>query len=195
MTGFDPDGRILEWGKNDMNRIKRLEEGIRLLQSKISNVKGRRQLRMVMAKRKLHQRIKNLIHDCHCKLAHALCKEYRLILLPEFETQRMVQKKKRCIGKSIARSMLTWSHYEFRERIKRKALEMGSEVIIVCERYTTKTCSRCGIKNDIGADKTYRCDECDLVMDRDENAAKNIFLKWCCCELLRKRCRLEPSSS
>jgi putative transposase len=39
---------------------------------------------------------------------------------------------------------------------------------------TTKTCSCCGNKKEVGKDKIYKCSKCGLEADRDINAAKNI---------------------
>lgn len=61
--------------------------------------------------RKVRERIKNLVDDCHRKAIQWLCSNYHLILLPSYETSKMVQKEKRCIGKKTARSMYTWCHY------------------------------------------------------------------------------------
>ena len=49
----------------------------------------------------------------------------------------------------------------------------------VNEAYTSKTCSCCGnIQWNLGGAKLYKCSQCKAVMDhRDDNGAKNIFLK------------------
>ena len=45
------------------------------------------------------------------------------------------------------------------------------------ERYTTKGCCGCGRLNDPGSSKRYKCKFCGLEANREENAARNIFLK------------------
>ncbi len=180
MTGYDPEGRLLEWGKSDMCRISRLEHFIGELETKIAKEVGRRKRRMIKAKTRMYERIKNLIHDCHCKLAHSLCKEYEVILLPEFETSRLAQKKEQIIGDDATHSLQTWSHFNFRERLLHKSILMRSRVITVPEDFTTQTCSRCGLLNEVGNKKTFECIGCKLVAGRDFNAAKNILLRACC---------------
>jgi len=56
-----------------------------------------------------------------------------------------------------------------------KAEEAGGQVKLVNPRYTSQDCSGCGerIPKTL-ADRTHICPKCGLVMDRDENAAKNI---------------------
>ena len=44
------------------------------------------------------------------------------------------------------------------------------------ESFTSKTCSSCGSRYNIGSSKTYNCSNCKTTMDRDINAAKNIFI-------------------
>jgi len=58
-------------------------------------------------------------------------------------------------------------------------LKQNLETLISVDRYeaTTKTCSNCGSrKEDITlSDRTYRCEKCGLVIDRDLNSAINIL--------------------
>jgi putative transposase len=54
---------------------------------------------------------------------------------------------------------------------------------IVTEEYTSKTCTKCGnIKYDLYGAETYRCSngECNLILDRDINGARNIYIKNIC---------------
>jgi len=194
MTGYDPDGYTHEWGVNDIKRIRRLEKYKFKLQSHISKLKGRRKRQTNKALLRMNRRIKHLIEDCHKKLAHALCLTYHTILIPEFQTSKMVFKKKRRLNKESTRHMITWSHYAFRERLKTKAKLMNAQVIIVNEDYTSKTCSRCGNLTNIGNKKHYNCKECGLSIDRDLNAAKNIYIR-AHTEYLRMRCQLGPALS
>ncbi|CAG8833314.1 26403_t:CDS:1, partial [Gigaspora margarita] len=54
----------------------------------------------------------------------------------------------------------------------------GRRLIICTEEYTSKTCGHCEyIKNNLGGNKKFKCDECGLIIDRDVNGARNILLK------------------
>ena len=54
----------------------------------------------------------------------------------------------------------------------------NKEVHEVEEHWTSKTCTVCGnIKFKLGAARVYNCEKCNLTLDRDLNASRNIFLK------------------
>jgi len=66
---------------------------------------------------------------------------------------------------------------ELRRQIEYKAQWYGVNVIVVGRFWpSSKTCSRCGcVKANLTlADRTYTCDYCGLVIDRDLNAALNL---------------------
>jgi len=131
---------------------------------------------------RLRQRIRNLVDEVHKKVTLDLVRRFDTIVIPSFETSQMAVKvrpdgRRRCIRRKTVRSMLTWGHYRFRERLVQKALEHGKEVVVCEERYTSKGCGGCGRLNNPGSSKSYKCEFCGLQADRDENAARNIFLK------------------
>src|SRR5215472_8757513 len=90
--------------------------------------------------------------------------------------------------KALHRSVYNdWGLYQFVQMLTYKCLLAGKELVLLDERDTSKTCSGCGHKQDMPLWKrTYRCSNpaCRLVMDRDENSARNI--------LKRYLARLEP---
>lgn len=70
------------------------------------------------------------------------------------------------------------THPKFLARLKNKADECGTNIIIVDEKYTSKTCSSCGhVKTKRFTSKEYRCEKCLLKIDRDRNGAINILKK------------------
>lgn len=79
------------------------------------------------------------------------------------------------------RSFNILKHYKFKKRFKSYINEIpNSQLYIVNEGYTSKTCSSCGILNyELQGNKIFSCvnEECKLVIDRDVNGARNIFLK------------------
>ena len=132
---------------------------------------------------RIRQRVRNLVDEVHKKVALDLTSRFDTILIPDFKTKQMAQRKDRednrprTIRSKTARAMLTWAHYRFRTRLQHKALEMGAEVATITEEYTSKTCGCCGFINKKFSSKTFCCSECGATADRDAHAARNIFLK------------------
>jgi len=184
MTGFEANGNSCEWGKNDISRIHRLCYHYDQLMSRIAKSNGhhlkRNRFRMKRASRRMQVRIRNLVDCVHQRLIKWLCENYRVILLPKFETSKMTRRSTRKINGKTARSMLTWSHYRFRQRLISTAREYPwVNLILVDEDYTSKTCGGCGfLHTKLGGQKTFRCPSCAMTMDRDLNGARNIMLKF-----------------
>jgi putative transposase len=196
LTGFDGE-RFIDIGNNDIAKIYRLCRYIDGLISQKSKLKGRsnkRQRQKTQAKiDSLFIRVRNLIDECHRKVAKWLTSEYRLIFLPTFETSQMVAKtgnKKRKINSKTVRQMLRWSHFRFKQTLKFQALKRGATVVDVTEEYTSKTCTKCGhIHVKLGSSKKFKCPKCGHKLPRDWNGALGIFLK-----ALRDIAGIEPDS-
>lgn len=185
MTGYDADGRTAEWGAGAMRHITALCEVLDDLQSRWSqaHVRARKRYRLRKAARRVRLRIRNTIDDLHRRLAKWLCESYRVVLLPVFETSRMVRKGyRRRLASKTARAMCTLSHYRFRERLLAKAREYPDcRVVLTEEPYTSKTCGACGwLHQKLGGAKEFRCGRvgCGAVFDRDLNGARNILLRY-----------------
>ena len=70
-----------------------------------------------------------------------------------------------------------YSFYSFRQKLEWKCSLYNKKIFIVDESYTSKTCGRCGVLNDVKGNETYTCGSCGLVCDRDVSGARNIFIK------------------
>lgn len=129
---------------------------------------------------KLWKKIKNTRLHMHYTTCNFLLDNFKHILLPKFETSKMVKKENRSIGTKTAKDMLTWGHYEFQQRLIWKSQRRGyiNNIWIVSEAHTTITCGRCGIMNyNVGGNEIFCCNKCNLVIDRDINAARNILMR------------------
>lgn len=175
---YDADGQGIEWGKQDMTEIMVLCRHADGIQSKISKKRATWELRM--AYHRALRRIKDKIKEVHRKLALFLCENYRCILIPKFEVSRMVNRRNRKLKSKTVRQMATWSHYSFREALKTKSeLFPWVKIVEVDEAYTSKTCGHCGVLNQkLGSSKTFNCNHCGNISDRDLHAARNILLRY-----------------
>lgn len=82
--------------------------------------------------------------------------------------------KNRKLSKSI--SDASWT--QFLEWVERYGMLYKRPVIAVPPQYTSQDCSSCGtrVKKTLSV-RTHVCPKCNLVIDRDENAALNILVK------------------
>ncbi|MEM0173780.1 MAG: transposase, partial [Sulfolobaceae archaeon] len=63
--------------------------------------------------------------------------------------------------------------------VEYKSAWNGYETVFVDAYGTSKTCSRCGYYNkDLRGASVFKCPNCGLVIDRQKNAAKNIWNKF-----------------
>jgi transposase len=187
------------------DKIKRyqkiLSKGINRKEVKI---KHNKQLKTKI--KKLYKKSKNIVTELHNQSANYLCKNYDKILIPKFETQKMISNKqtfkkhkldfintgqtkeekrmkakeftKRCrLNKSVKYVLNNLSHYTFRQHLLDKSKEYGCQCIIVTEDYTSCVCSTCGHISDIYEDRIKYCEFCKNTCDRDYNGAKNILIK------------------
>jgi len=182
VTCYDPSTEIYtEWGKGDMGRIYRLCHYYDDLQSRRTQVRTRRnRCRMKRAGLRILRKVRNLVDDLHKKCVKWLCENFRVVLLPLFETSKMIRRGQRRLNSKTARAISTWSHYRFRQRLLDKAREYPwCKIVLVTEEYTSKTCGGCGyVNHKLGGAKVYWCPRCRVHMDRDFNGARNIFLKY-----------------
>ena len=179
-TVFDANGAIVEVGAKDLARIYRLCRHADRIQSKRDKTHGKKRYKLQRAYLRIFRRIRNMVSEIHKKLTNFLVLNYNVILLPAFETSKMVTKNgNRKLRSKTVRSMLTWSHYSFKQRLLNKSTTTTHCKVIICgEEYTSKTCTRCGfINNSLGGSKVFKCPQCALCIDRDHNGARNILLK------------------
>ncbi|MGY2727476.1 putative transposase [Thermostichus sp. OS-CIW-21] len=177
LTGFDGAG-FVDIAKGDFGRIVRLCYHLDDLQSRLSKAPRPKRRRMRQAAFRLRERIRNLVDECHRKVAAFLTDNYRLIFLPTFESAKMVAKAGRKFGSKTARAMLTWAHYRFKQFLKFQAKKKNVVVVEVSEAYTSKTCTKCGhIHTKLGGAKVFRCPKCNHRLPRDWQGALGVMLR------------------
>ena len=135
--------------------------------------KGSENRKMQKAKvQKAHRTIKNQRTDFLHKVSNGLVKTYDLIVFEDLKIKNMV--KNHFLAKSISdaswNQLVSYTTY--------KAEGAGRIVELVNPRGTSQECSSCGeVVPKTLAVRTHRCPHCGLVMDRDENAARNILAR------------------
>lgn len=176
-TGYCPEGIAYKFGENQAEQIKRIHNRIDKLNSVLSDkIKSgtRRNIKKRLAK--LHRKIRLIADNLHNQCGSLLAKNFDTVYLPEFGTSKMQVSDTLC--STVKRRMNSLSHYRFQQKISYLCQKHSSNLVIVDESYTTKTCGSCGIiKENVGSDKIFCCSSCNYQMDRDIHGARNIWLK------------------
>ena len=172
-TSIDNENHIKEIGKKLNKKVKvhfnRIDRAQELRNNNLINKKKYHKI-LDLNYKKIQNKIKNLEY----KIANYYCHKYKIIHIGKVSTSSI--KRQKTTSKMTKRLMNQMSFYKFIEILKHKAEEYNTKVVLIYEYNTTKECSNCGfIKHDVGAAKIYHCDKCDYIIDRDVNAATNIY--------------------
>lgn len=177
-TFYSPDGVCGKIGDQDFNQQLRdlaKQHDHKWSQSSLKGVKPKTKARLRNRCALLRNKIKNKVDNLHWQTCSFLCSTFQNIFLPRFEVSSMVEGSP--LGSEVTRKMLQLSHGKFRERILYYARTKLRNVYLVGEHYTTQTCGKCGNRKVMEGRKTYECESCGLVIDRDYNGARNVCLK------------------
>jgi putative transposase len=117
----------------------------------------------------MHQKVKRQRRDFHHKTARWLVRANDVIYLEDLRVANLVRNSH--LAKSIGDA--GWS--QFRTILEGKAAYAGRRVVAVPPAYTSQDCSGCGerVEKCLSV-RTHLCTSCGLILDRDENAARNI---------------------
>lgn len=125
---------------------------------------------------KAYLKVNRQREDFARKTANALVSSHDLLAYEDLKIANLV--KNHHLAKSI--SDAAWGR--FLEWVRYYGLIHGIPVVAVAPHWTSQRCSGCGkIVKKALSERTHRCVHCGLVMDRDENAARNILalaLQW-----------------
>ena len=126
----------------------------------------------------MHARIANIRKDALHKATSAIVARTKpdaerpgVIVLEDLHVAGMLKNRK------MSRAIADVGLYEFRRQIEYKTRFAGISVKFVSRWYpSSKTCSGCGwIHEDLQlSDRVFCCQQCGMVIDRDENAALNL---------------------
>lgn len=120
------------------------------------------------------EKVKNRINDFHNKVITKLVKEYSVIMIPKLNTQKIMEDEK--THKTTKKMLSMLSHSTFLKRLKNKCEEKGVTLKIVNEDMTTQICGNCFSTYKF-REEIYKCTKCSLVIGRDINSARNIYIK------------------
>jgi putative transposase len=166
------------------------ERALKKAQQRVSQRKegSKRRQKAVLVLAKKHQHVRRQRTDLHHKTALALVRVYDTIYVAAIQPANLSRRpepkpdgnggyerngasRKAGLNKSIQDA--GWRH--FLSILAFKAACAGKRVEAVAPAYTSQDCSGCGerIYKTLSV-RTHVCTNCGLILDRDENAARNI---------------------
>ena len=152
--------------KGSLRKIKRLH---RMVSRRVKG--GANQRKAVRQLAKAYARTTHIRKDTLHQATTWLAKNKSVIVLEDLNVSGMLK------NHHLAQAIAAVGMYEFRRQLAYKGTWYGCEVRLADRFYpSTKRCSRCGkVKDEISLDeRTYECEVCGLVLDRDLNAALNL---------------------
>ncbi len=177
-TGVNEQGRFYHIGgfKGQQWYNKQLDK-IRSKRDRCQK-QSRRYIRLSQVYQRVSEQKRNKQRDCLHKASHLIAHKLveRTIVIGDLSQRQMVTKEREEKQRYKHRAVFNdWGLYGFVQMLAYKCVLAGKVLIKLDERDTSKTCSGCGHKQAMPLWKrTYRCGNCGLVLDRDENCAVNI---------------------
>lgn len=163
------DGSKFDNPKHVDKAQKNLQRKQRKLSRKIKGSNTRNKARLLVAK--AHERVANARKDYLHKLSRWLVDENQVIAVEDLHVKGMM--RNHCLAKSIGDA--SWG--AFTGMLKYKAERAGKGYIEVNRFFpSSKACSNClHVQSSMPLEiRSWRCDKCGSIHDRDINAAQNI---------------------
>ena len=165
----DSDGNAFQNPKALYRYLRKLRRAQRALSR--SEYQSHRGYRKLLQVQKLHYRIACIREDAHHKASTAIVKDASVIGIESLRVLGLL--KNRRLSKALSDAALSG----FLTMLRYKAEVYGVEIIEAPTNFpSSKLCSCCGYKKTTLSlsERTYHCEACGFVMDRDLNAAHNL---------------------
>jgi len=173
MTGLT-EREGLNIGTNVINTIKNIIKKLNTIKNNPTITSKIKKKNEKIINRKIH----NKVDELHWKTINFIVKNFNNVLIGDMSAKQIVKKSNNVLSKETKTACLRTRFYEFRQRLNYKCTLNKVNYVLVNECYTSKICSNCGNYNDkLKGDKIYNCKKCNIVIDRDINACRNIYIK------------------
>src|SRR2546421_5692744 len=193
VVAFDLGIKTLATGVNDQGCVYSIGgfKGARWYNKQLDKMRSKRDCCKKKSKRYIHltkvykrvseqklNKQKNRLQKASNLISNKLVE--RTVVVGDLSQRQMVTKEHIERNKHLNRAVFNeWGCYTFVQMLVYKCLLYGKDLEIISERYTSKDCHRCGNRQAMPLWKrTYHCERCGLVMDRDENSAHNILERF-----------------
>jgi putative transposase len=155
--------------KHEQKRLRRLER-----QKSRRKLGSKNRKKTVKKLAKQHARVAHMRRDATHKLTTHLVKHHALVAIEDLHVSGMLKNHK------LAQAVSDGNFGEIRRQLTYKATLSGTHLVVIDRFYpSSKTCSACGyVKEKLALrERTYLCEACGMVLDRDVNAAINLLQK------------------
>ncbi|MFD7293978.1 IS607 family element RNA-guided endonuclease TnpB [Streptomyces sp. NPDC059897] len=169
--GKEPNPHHLERAQRQLRRASRVASRRQGPDRRTGQQGSKRWEKANRARNKIHHRVANLREDTLHKLTTRLASAYGTIVMEDLNVAGMGRNRR------LARRIADASFSEIRRQLTYKTRRRGTR-LIVADRWfpSSKTCSGCGaVKAKLPLSvRVFECDACPLVLDRDDNASRNL---------------------
>jgi putative transposase len=166
-----PNGRRLDGALRRLRRAQRVMARRRGPDRRTRQEPSRRWRKAKARVDRIHTRVANLRRDDIHQLTGRLVRDHDTIVIEDLHVAGMLRNRR------LARHIAGAAWAEIRRQLGYKADRAGAR-LIVADRWfaSSKTCSGCGTAKAKLAlsERTFVCLACGIVLDRDENAARNL---------------------
>jgi len=172
LTGADSEGNAIKVPgrkplKTALRTLKRVSRGHSRRQPGSAN---RRKSAARLAR--VHARVAHVRADALHKATTDLARRYETVVIEDLNITGMVRNRR------LARAVSDQGFGQARRMLGYKTAWNGGQLIVAGRWYpSSKTCSACGWRKPslTLAERTFTCQACGLVLDRDINAARNLL--------------------
>jgi putative transposase len=172
LTGFGSDGAVVvaEGPKPLRAALRKLRRASREHSRRRKGSANRARSAGRLAR--IHARVADVRADALRKATTALACRYETVVIEDLNVTGMVSSRR------LARAVSDQGFGQARRLLGYKTAWNGGQVIVADRWYpSSKTCSACGRRKPslTLAERTFACEACGLVLDRDVNAAANLL--------------------
>ena len=156
-----------------LDTLKKLERKLKRAQKALdrSQKSSHNRAKRLLKKQKVQQKINNIRQDVTHKFTTKVCKSHATVVVEDLDIQGMLKKAKyKAVRRAFSSSLMSQIQWQ---------LSYKAEYLIKAPSFypSSKMCSNCGaIKPQLDPSvRTYKCERCGAVLDRDYNAALNLM--------------------
>lgn len=178
------DGNVVEHPRFLKQSLEQLKSVQQELSRKKRGSKNRAKAKLVVAR--VHEKIANRRRDFVHQTVAKLVRGYDGFALEKLDIAQMASAEREIEGlnkkqsRAMRRGIMDSGWSLFGAHLASKAEEAGLPVVHVDPKGTSQRCSACGtVVRKTLRDRVHECFACGLVLDRDENAARNIYDLGC----------------